>query len=116
MTTRCGLLRIVQMCMLVGVLALGITPALAVHDSGIFQVDGDAFQSTCGGAFGTAACQITADDWNNLYSCSTPEGNCTAAVPGTGNSANVISPLIFDPSPLSIFIGGGSKDEQDITQ
>src|SRR5689334_11314707 len=105
MKGRCRL-RMVRMLMIVGAIALGVTPAFAVHNDGIFQIDGDAFNNTCGGAFGTAGC-TTGDDWNNLYTCTTAEGNCTPAVPGTGNSASVIAQLVFDPPPLTIFTGGG---------
>ncbi len=108
-------------------LGFAVPPAYAVHDDGIFQVDGDAFFATCGSAFGgTIGC--TGDDWDDLYSCTGIFGDCSATVPGdpTGvgsktvgsatNSANVIATFQFDPSPVTIFTGGGSKDEQDITQ
>ncbi len=102
--------------LLVLVLAVGVTPALAVHNDGIFQVDGDAQVGTCGGAFGgTIGC--TGDDWSQLYTCpSDGTLGCTANTPGVGNGAAAISALVVDLSPLSIFTGGGSKDEMDITQ
>src|SRR5262245_29109579 len=122
----------VRMLVIVAVMALSVTPALAVHNDGIFQLDGDAFKATCGTAFG-AGVGCTGDDWNQLYSCSTSQGNCDArpacdlAGNGTNNNpdpacagnananhANVISDFVFDPAPMSIFTGGGSKDESDI--
>jgi len=98
------------------VLAVSVPPALAVHNDGIFQVDGDAKASTCGTAFGGAGC--AGDDWDTLYTCPSPPSTlgCTKATPGVGNSAAAISDLVVDLSPASIFTGGGSKDEQDITQ
>src|SRR5437867_1094738 len=97
-------------------LAVGVPPALAVHNDGIFQVDGDVQTGTCGGAFGgTIGC--TGDDWNNLYTCPA-DGvlGCTKATPGVGNNAAAISDLVVDLAPASIFTGGGSKDQLDITQ
>src|SRR5215475_2948671 len=96
-------------------LMFGALPAWAVHDDGIFQVDGDAKAATCGAAFGGGA-SCTGDDWDNDYTCTaggTP--GCTKATPGTGNAADAIGDLVVDPSPASIFTGGGSKDEKDIT-
>src|SRR3989454_10968556 len=97
-------------------MALGATPALATHNNGIFQLDGDAKAATCGGAFGgTIGC--TGDDWDNLYTCPA-DGvlGCTKATPGVGNSAAAISDLVVDLSPSSIFTGGGSKDQLDMNQ
>ncbi len=98
------------------VLTVAVPPALAVHNDGVFQVDGDAKASTCGTAFGGVGC--TGDDWDNLYACAPADGvlGCAKATPGVGNHATQISDLVVDQSPASIFTGGGSKDEQDITQ
>src|SRR5919198_565350 len=117
--------------------ALRATPASAVHDDDIFQLDGDAKASTCSGSgpgissFGDSI-GCTGEDWNNLYTCTgggSLGSTCSSAVPcdanGDGvlsgtecttNHASAIALLAVDPSPLSIFTGGGSKDEQDITQ
>lgn len=96
--------------------AMGVTPAYAVHNDGYFQLDGDAKAATCGTAFGGFGC--TGDDWDSLYTCLTPPATlgCTKKVPGIGNGATAISDLIVDPAPASIFRGGGSKDEKDISQ
>src|SRR2546425_1067510 len=107
-------------------LALGAMPAFAVHDDGIFQIDGDALEATCGTAFLGAGC--TGEDWDTLYTCASGGGlGCVAAIPCDSNSDGVqdacvdnhaaaISVLTVDESPASIFTGGGSKDEKDITQ
>jgi hypothetical protein len=113
--------------------ALGTTAAFAVHDDGIFQLDGDALNATCGAAFpnGTPPPPFlgcTGEDWDTLYTCASDGAlGCAHAIPcdsnGDGvqdvcsdNHANQISVLVTDPSPLSIFTGGGSKDEKDLTQ
>src|SRR3989449_4075117 len=104
------------MVLLAAAMALGATPAFATHNDGIFQLDGDAKAATYGGAFG-GGIGCTGDDWDNLYTC--PSGGllgCTKATPGVGNSAAAISDLVVDLSPASIFTGGGSKDQMDITQ
>ena len=94
-----------------------VTPAYAVHDDSIFQLDGDAFTSTCGTAFG-GGLTCFGDDWSSLYTCPAGGGlgGCTKATPGVGNGAAAISDLVVDPAPASIFRGGGSKDEKNITQ
>lgn len=96
--------------------AFGVTPAYAVHSDGYFQLDGDAKAATCGTAFGGLGC--VGDDWDSLYTCiSPPTGlGCTRKDPGVGNGAKAISVLIVDLAPASIFRGGGSKDEKDISQ
>ena len=103
-------------------LALASTPALAVHNDGIFQIDGDAKAGTCGTAFPNPTppppfLGCTGDDWDNLYTCPA-DGvlGCSKATPGVGNGAAAISDLVVDLSPASIFTGGGSKDQMDITQ
>src|SRR2546426_4636998 len=114
MTMHPTLLRTAQMLVLIAALALGATPALASHNDGVFQIDGDVKASTCGTAFGgTIGC--TGDDWDSLYTCPSGGGlGCTANTPGVGNSAAEIAPLVTDLSPASIFTGGGSKDQLDI--
>ncbi|PYM82808.1 MAG: hypothetical protein DME09_13040 [Candidatus Rokuibacteriota bacterium] len=115
MQTRTSLLWAAQAVVLLATLVLGVTPAVAVHNDGIFQVDGDAQTSTCGTAFGGLGCG--GDDWDNLYMC-VADGvlGCSTNMPGTGNNAAAISDLVVDLSPASIFTGGGSKDQLDITQ
>src|SRR2546427_10505258 len=69
------------------VLSVGVTPALAVHNDGIFQLDGDAKAGTCGGAFG-GSIGCTGDDWDSLYTCTSAPGlGCTKNPAGVGNNA-----------------------------
>src|SRR5690242_2455057 len=109
--------------------AAGVT--IGVHNLGLFQIDGDATAS-CGASFnpggvGTVGC--TGDDWDSLYVCTgaflgdctknaagDPTGTGTKTVSGAMNRAFVISDLVTDAPELSIFIGGGSKDEADLNQ
>src|SRR5215471_12804271 len=103
-------------------LGLAATPAYAVHNDGVFQIDGDGEKgpssTSCGGnpsgtgpsSFGgTIGC--TGDDWNVLYSCPTTGAlgtNCTKATPGVGNSAVAIADLITNLTNGPIFTSGGS--------
>lgn len=85
----------------VGLSTLGLPAAQAVHDTGAFELDGNATSTT-------------ADDWDrvchqvNPTACPTPNQstNGATAVDWTAE-ANLNS---------SIFTGGGSKDPQDINQ
>ena len=117
------------MLVLVGALALGATPALAVHSSGgavqgALQIEGDVCGGGSLGSPAPAGCvdPAGADDWDNLYSCSGTLGVCSPATPGTCaagvgcNSATDIAALVFDPSPISIFTGGGSMDSRTSRQ
>lgn len=100
MKTRCFTWRIVQMFMLVAPLALGATPALAVHDDGVFQIDGDVLHNPTG----------SGDDWQDLFTCTA--SGCVSS----GLGAAVARSWVGDPAPGSIFTGGGSKDQIDISQ
>src|SRR5438876_804960 len=97
---------------------LAATPAYAVHDDGLFQLDGNVNRATCGVSFPGYSCPPSTDDWDNLYSCPNTGAvgsGCTKSVPGIGNSASAIADLITDVANASIFTTGGSKDENDIT-
>ncbi len=99
------------MLVLLAALALGVTPALAVHNDGYFQIEGDV----CGGGpipLSASCVDTTGDDWDNLITCSGTLGNCSAV---QGNAAEV-PVFVFDPAPNSIFTGGGSKDDLAIEQ
>src|SRR5690349_2239681 len=87
-----------------GITLFAASPAFAVHNDGTFQVDGDAFKATCGGAF-TGQIGCTGDDWNVLYSCPSTGtlGQCTKATPGVNNGAAAIADLITDGANKSIF-------------
>jgi hypothetical protein len=116
MKTQMSLLRAGQAIVLFATLALGVPPAVAVHNDGVFQVDGDVQTNTCGTAFGSGV-GCTGGDWDALYMCPA-DGvlGCSKAAPGVGNNAAAISDLVVDVAPASIFTGGGSKDQLDITQ
>lgn len=103
---RRGLLRTAQMLVLVAALALGITPVFAVHDDGVFEIDGDVHPFN--GPTGTLA-----EDWQTLFACppGAPPG-CTSSGLGGASARS----FVLDPSPFSIFTGGGSKDQLDINQ
>jgi hypothetical protein len=76
---------------LLGAMSLVSVPVvLAVHDIGVFELEGDALESAAPG-----------DDW------STVNFGGGTALARTGVAA--------DPAPLSIFTGGGSKDPLDIS-
>lgn len=72
-------------------MTLFVVPAYAVHELGVFELDGDAADNV----------NIDGDDWQNIYDKT--------------DSSNATTGIIADPSPVSIFTGG-RKDIQDITQ
>jgi hypothetical protein len=72
-------------------LSLCVVPAHAVHELGVFELDGDAADDA----------GVDGDDWQNIYDKT--------------DSSNATTGVLADPSPLSIFTGG-RKDIQDITQ
>jgi len=84
-------------------------PALAVHDTGKFQLDGDASSATQ--PVGPPA----TDDWDKVcHQYATPaEPSCSAYSDTTGSTSG----LWANDGSLnaSIFTGGGSKDPQDIS-
>ena len=81
-------------------------PAGAVHDTGAFEMDGNA---TNGAAPG--------DDWDNVCHQVTATATtplCTTAANTTGATA---VDWVAETNPnASIFTGGGSKDPQDVNQ
>jgi hypothetical protein len=86
----------------VGAFAVLIPGALAVHDTGAFELDGNA---TNGAADG--------DDWDNV--CHQVLGSdCSTNNDTTGASAVdwVAEPIVNS----TIFTGGGSKDPNDVSQ
>jgi hypothetical protein len=74
------------------VLAYWFVPASAVHDLGLFELEGDAVEDAA----------VAGDDW-------------TTVLLGTGGGAITNTGVLSDPAPKSIFTQGGSKDPQDIT-
>lgn len=92
-------------------------PARAVHlDS--FQLDGDAHDATCGGAFGSLSCPpAQTDDWDSLYTCPASGTNlCAKSTPGTNNMADVIADMVdeFNRADPDNF-GQGTKDDMNVS-
>jgi len=82
-------------------------PAFAVHDTGIFQLDGDASSST------QPLSPPALDDWDKVCHQYAVPANCPASTDTTGSTSGAWT---SEPNPsASIFTGGGSKDPQDIT-
>jgi hypothetical protein len=80
-------------------------PALAVHDTGRFQLDGDASSSTPGTPPAT-------DDWDMVCHQYAQPANCITSSNTTGSRSGVWT---SEPNlSASIFTGGGSKDPQNI--
>jgi hypothetical protein len=88
-TRRARLAAVLSVVGMVG--ALLALPAGAVHDVGLFELDGNVQSQAAPG-----------DDWANIFA------NTDTAFTDTG--------IVADPAPQSIFTGGGSKDGSDIDQ
>jgi hypothetical protein len=104
---------------LVMMIGAGLSIVRAVHDTGAFQLDGDASSSTSAIAF-PPGFPTGADDWDKVCNEVTGAGlaGCGTTATPTGASAvawstdNIIG---NGPSPnATIFTGGGSKDPIDI--
>lgn len=102
-TTRRGAVAAGAAVCLVVAMGLAANPALAVHDDGLFELDGNAVDDGTVGEFG-------GDDWSGIYStiqggdddCSSMAGDIAACSFAT------------DAANASIFTTGGSKDEQEV--
>jgi len=81
--------------------------ALAVHDTGLFQLDGNATTADLGSPASTGA-----DDWDRVCHQANPTA-CPSGSNTTGATA-VSWTAELNPS-ASIFTGGGSKDPNDIS-
>jgi hypothetical protein len=91
---------IVSATLLLGLLAA--LPAQAVHDTGSFELDGNAVNGPAPG-----------DDWDNVCHQVT-HTDCSTTNDTTGATA---VDWVAEPNPnATIFTGGGSKDPQDINQ
>ncbi|HEX5858080.1 MAG TPA: hypothetical protein VFY91_08225, partial [Microbacterium sp.] len=79
-------------------------PASAVHDDGLFELDGNAVDNGTVGAFG-------GDDWDVIWA--NREDECS----DLSDTANTIAACSFarDNVGGSIFTTGGSKDEQEVS-
>ncbi len=104
---------------------LTASAALAVHDTGRFQLDGDAATGT-----NTANTPAAADDWDKVcyevaikpvaqggggLSPAAAAAQCGIGTPTTGPATETSS--VSEPNTsASIFTGGGSKDPQDLNK
>jgi hypothetical protein len=88
--------RLIFLAALTAALAVVTSPALAVHDKGLFELEGNADAEADPG-----------DDWENLFSGGT-------TIPLDFITSTDVP--IADPAPQSIFTGGGSKDIRDVSQ
>jgi hypothetical protein len=83
------------------VIALAVAPALAVHDTGVFELDGNATNNPA----------VAGDDWDNV--CHQVLGTDCSTTNNT--SGSIARDWVAEPNHnASIFTGGGSKDPQDI--
>ena len=101
-----------------------VAGAQAVHDTGRFQLDGDAATGT-----NTADTPAATDDWDKVcyevaHQARRPRrrrplaaeaaAQCGISTPTTGATETA---WVSEPDPAaSIFTGGGSKDPQDLNQ
>jgi hypothetical protein len=101
-----------------------IAGAQAVHDTGVFQLDGDAATAT-----NTAGTPTATDDWDKVCyevgvrSVALGGGGLSSAAAaalcgiGTPTSGATETAWTAEPDPAaSIFTGGGSKDPQNLYQ
>jgi len=107
---------------------LAMPMARAAVNQEDFQLDGDAYEATCGGALGTVSCDpgtlplagttpTAVDDWDVLYNCPTSGSatvQCQRNDPGSGNLAVAIGDLVIDLPDADQFTQG-SKDDQNVT-
>jgi hypothetical protein len=107
----------VPMLVIAAVALFLIASAQAVHDTGVFQLDGDATST-----LNTTGAPAATDDWDRVCHqvVGTDCGTTSNATGGGGATAVAWSSdnlLNGTPSQnASIFTGGGSKDPQDINQ
>jgi hypothetical protein len=94
-------------------LVLVVPNAFAVHDDGVFQLDGNAKQSDL-----TNATEPTAgtDDWDNVCAevVGPVDANATCGTNVETDKAEAVSWVSEPDRSTSIFTGGGSKDPQDL--
>jgi hypothetical protein len=82
--------------------SLYVTGAQAVHDTGAFELDGNATNDS----------SVLGDDWDNV--CHQVVGSDCSTTSDT-NGATAVSWVAEPNRSTSIFTGGGSKDPQDIS-
>jgi hypothetical protein len=100
------------LCLFTGIGAMSVllitAPALAVHNDGTFEIDGDVIPNSIPNAVDSTG--TPGPDWQTLFTCTA--SGCTQTAAGAAASAA----FVLDPAPLSIFTGGGSKDQQNLDQ
>jgi len=91
---RRKIVRVLSVCAIVaGAVALLRVPISAVHDIGVFELEGDATDDPA----------VAGNDWSTVNF-----GGGTGVIARTG--------VLADPGNATIFTGGGSKDPIDISQ
>ncbi len=91
-----------------GGLFVGAQPALAVHNDGTFEIDGDVIPNSIPNPVDPTG--LPGPDWQTLFTCNA--SGCTPTAAGIAASAS----FVVDPAPQSIFTGGGSKDGLNLDQ
>src|SRR5262245_30312279 len=93
-----------------GLLAFLVSSALAAHDTGTFQLDGDA--STATQPIGPTA----KDDWDKVcHEVVEPNGTGTKCSTEENTSGATAVSWTAEPDlDSTIFTGGGSKDPKDV--
>jgi hypothetical protein len=102
--------RLLVVATVIGLVGLYFIPAAqAVHDTGRFQLDGDAATGT-----NTAGTPAADDDWDKVCHQYAPSGtDCSTS---SNTTASTAGSWVAEPNrSSSIFTGGGSKDPQDIS-
>jgi hypothetical protein len=90
-------------------LAIGVTAVLAVHDDGVFEIDGNVTD-------GDSPTGTPGEDWETLFTCGDEgiENSLTCTSSGAGGAS--ARQYIDDGLTATIFTGGGSKDDLNISQ
>jgi hypothetical protein len=84
-----------------------ITGAQAVHDDGVFELDRNAIDDAA----------VAGEDWNKVCPASTPAGIAPGCLGGTtaANSAFVTDAVNAAGKDTTLFTGGATKDDLDVT-
>ena len=112
-------LRSVQLAAVLAVAAFMLlipSSGLAVHDTGAFELDGDAVAANAPPPLGPA------DDWDRVCFQVTDDSRCGTTTPASADAASWTADVLqgeTDPFAGSLdatlFTGGGSKDERDVS-
>src|SRR3954469_16993438 len=112
-----GVLRVAGVATVAALALLIPSGSLAVHDTGAFQLDGNAQASDPGTPPSTGA-----HDWDQVCFQVTGDPRCGTTTSAGATAASWTGDVLVgetDPfavdSNATIFTGGGSKDPQDIT-